>query len=131
MRPIAWASLLLSACAPLTRDDTTLPSSAPAELAIVENVNAARVETMQTSAAERLAPVFLLAGPVGLTAAAMAEGDFATTNGREYKMRLQHGEIRVLQGFAHVAAGDCVLLRKDVAGRYMTPIRQPTEKCRF
>jgi hypothetical protein len=123
--------LLIGGCAPLARDASTLPAAWAGELAIVEQVAPARVETMQTSAGDRLVPIFLLAGPVGLAAVGSHEGDFTTVNGRQYQVRMKDGEQRILQGFAVMQTGDCVLLRKDTAGRYVTPVRQEAGTCGF
>jgi len=126
---VAAIAVLIGGCQPLQRDHSALYSNDPGEIAIVEAITPARVETINSSASDRLVPVFLLAGPIGFAAAHTAEKDYATLNGREYAMRLSGGELRAIRGFAIVEPGDCVLLRRDSAGRYLTPMRLPMTDC--
>jgi hypothetical protein len=126
---ITAITVLIAGCQPLQRDYTALPANDPGEPAIVEAITPVRVETINSSASDRLVPVFLLAGPIGFAAAHSAEGDYSTVNGREYAMRLGSGELRIIRGFAIVQPGDCVLLRRDSAGRYLTPMRLPMTEC--
>jgi hypothetical protein len=130
LRRLAIAlAALLGACAPLQRDESALPNGDPGELAVVESITPIRVETINSTASDRLVPVFIFAGPIGLAAAGSAEKDFSTTNGRQYGLRLQSGELRTVTGFAIVQPRDCVLLRRDGAGRYLSPMRLPSTDC--
>lgn len=125
----AVLGLVLAACQPLTRDMTGMAGNDPGELAVVEKVEPARVDT--ASAGDRLVPILFMAGPAGLLVAATQEGDFNTVNGRLYHVRTKDGRQFALQGLAPINPSDCILLRRDAAGRYMTPVRQPGGACAF
>lgn len=123
-------ALALAGCQPLERDMSTLPPEGGAgELAIVEETAPARIPKM--SAGDRLVPLAVFGGPIALAVVGTHEGDFNTVNGRQYLLRMADGEKRAVQGFAIMQAGDCVLLRKDGAGRYLTPVRQEAGTCKF